>query len=230
MRPRGATRGERLGCSNEGPERDGEFPDETASRTRLPSAMPAHESPTPERRHLPGFRPRQRGWILKIVLSCNIISYMKRDSKLSSVLHLLLHMAHNEDPLTSEELARYLDTNPVVVRRMLASLRDSGYVDSVKGHGGGWSITCDLHRVTLLDIYRAVGSPAVFAMANREDQTECLVEKVVNHALDDAFREAEARLMARFGEVSLADLARDFSRHMKNRKVAATRSYQCANK
>ncbi len=155
---------------------------------------------------------------------------MKRDSKLSSVLHLLLHMAHNESPLTSEELARYLGTNPVVVRRVLASLRDSGYVVSVKGHGGGWSIACDLHRVTLLDIYRAVGSPTVFAMANRTDQTECLVEKVVNHALDDAFREAEARLISRLDEVSLADLARDFSQHMKSLKAAVNHTYQCANK
>lgn len=140
---------------------------------------------------------------------------MKRDSKLSSVLHVILHMAHAEGPLTSEDLARCLGTNPVVVRRVLASLRDQGYVASVKGHGGGWSIACDLDRVSLLDIYRAVGSPTVFAMGNRADCTECFVEMAVNHALDAAFREAEDRLVARFGEVSLGDLARDFTRRMK---------------
>lgn len=139
---------------------------------------------------------------------------MKRDSKLSSVLHVLLHMAHSECPLTSEELALYLGTNPVVVRRVLASLRDRGYVVSVKGHGGGWSIACDLHKVTLLDVYRAIGSPTVFAIANRMDQTKCLVEKVVNHALNEAFREAEELLITRLGEVHLADLARNFSLHM----------------
>lgn len=143
---------------------------------------------------------------------------MKRDSKLSSVLHVLLHMTNNKGPLTSEELALCLHTNPVVVRRVLASLRDSGYVASVKGHGGGWSIDCDLSRVTLLDIYHSIGSPTIFAMGNRSDQTKCLVEAVVNQALDEAFREAEMLLINRLGEVSLAVLAQNFSLHMMNLK------------
>jgi DNA-binding IscR family transcriptional regulator len=36
-------------------------------------------------------------------------------------------MAHGERPFTSEELAVCLDTNPVLVRRVLAGLRDRGY-------------------------------------------------------------------------------------------------------
>lgn len=139
---------------------------------------------------------------------------MKRDSRLSSVLHVLLHMAHSERPLTSEALARYLDTHPVVVRRVLASLREQGYVESVKGHGGGWSICCDLRSVSLRDIYDAVGAPAVFAMGHRAEQSTCLVEQAVNRALDEAFGEAEALLIARLERVSLADLAADFSRGM----------------
>jgi len=139
---------------------------------------------------------------------------MKRDSKLSSVLHVLLHMAHSDRPLTSEELAGYLDSHSVVVRRVLANLRELGYVDSVKGHGGGWTITCDLDTVTLRDIYDAVGSPAVFAMGNRADNPECLVEQAVNEALDDAFREAQALLIDRLATISLADLLSDFGRRL----------------
>jgi DNA-binding IscR family transcriptional regulator len=137
---------------------------------------------------------------------------MTRDSKLSSVLHVLLHMAQSDRPLTSEELAGYLDTNPVVVRRTLAGLRDLGYVASEKGHGGGWMITCDLHAVTLRDVYDAVGSPSVFAMCNRTDEPACLVEQAVNSALDDAFRDAQALLIGRFDSITLADLSADFNK------------------
>lgn len=140
---------------------------------------------------------------------------MKKDSRLSSVLHVLLHMAQSDGPLTSEALARMLGTNPVVVRRVLSSLRDSGYVASTKGHGGGWLIACDLRKVTLLDIYRAVGEPTVFAMGHRLENPQCLVEQAVNEALDDAFRQAEALLVERLGGVTLADLAADFGRRMK---------------
>lgn len=136
---------------------------------------------------------------------------MRRDSKLSSILHLLLHMAHSGQPLTSEQLSGYLDTNAVLVRRVLAGLREGGYVESGKGHGGGWTISCDLEQVTLHDVYQAVGAPTVFAMGNRIDHPECLVERAVNDALSSAFDEAEALLISRFRDVTLADLSRRFN-------------------
>jgi DNA-binding IscR family transcriptional regulator len=140
---------------------------------------------------------------------------MRPDSKLSSVLHVLLHMAHGDRPFTSEELAGFLGTNPVLVRRVLAGLRERGYVASDKGHGGGWRITCDLHDVTLHDIYEAVGTPTVFAMGNRSEQPQCLVERAVNQALGSAFDEAEALLISRFKDVTLAELSASFNAHHK---------------
>lgn len=142
---------------------------------------------------------------------CNIMSYMKRDSKLSSVLHVLLHLAHSDRPMTSEQMAAMLGTNPVLVRRVLAGLRERGYISSERGHGGGWSITCDLSKVTLRDIYDAVGAPTVFAMGNRNEHSSCLVEQAVNASLAGAFAEAEALLVERLGQVTLADLSRDFN-------------------
>jgi len=136
---------------------------------------------------------------------------MKRDSKLSSVLHVLLHLAHSERPMTSDQMAAMLGTNPVLVRRVLAGLRERGYISSERGHGGGWSITCDLSTVTLRDVYNAVGAPTVFAMGNRNEHSACLVEQVVNASLADAFAQAEALLVERLGQVTLADLARDFN-------------------
>lgn len=141
-----------------------------------------------------------------------MISYMKRDSKLSSVLHVLLHLAHSDRPMTSEQMAAMLGTNPVLVRRVLAGLRERGYIASERGHGGGWSVTCDLAQVTLRDIYDAVGAPTVFAMGNRNEHSSCLVELAVNASLADAFDEAEALLVQRLGQVTLADLSRDFNR------------------
>jgi DNA-binding IscR family transcriptional regulator len=136
---------------------------------------------------------------------------MKRDSKLSSVLHVLLHLAHSDRPMTSEQMAGMLGTNPVLVRRVLAGLRERGYISSERGHGGGWTVTCDLARVTLREVYDAVGAPTVFAMGNRKEHSACLVEQVVNASLESAFAEAEALLVKRLGEVSLADLSRDFN-------------------
>ncbi len=59
---------------------------------------------------------------------------------MSGVLHVLLHMAEQDAPATSERLAKAMDTNPVVIRRVMAGLREQGYVRSEKGHGGGWTL------------------------------------------------------------------------------------------
>jgi Rrf2 family protein len=139
---------------------------------------------------------------------------MKRDSRLSSVLHALLHMAAHDGPMTSEALAECMHTNPVVVRRTMAGLREAGLVHSEKGHNGGWTLGRDLSSVTLRDIHLALGEPAVFAIGNRNENPACLVEQAVNAALDDTFHEIEALLMERFGRLTLAELAEDFGRRL----------------
>jgi Rrf2 family protein len=140
---------------------------------------------------------------------------MKRDSKLSGVLHVLLHMAEQDGPATSESLASAMQTNPVVVRRLMTGLREAGFVASAKGHGGGWVLSCPLHDVTLGDIHAALGSPGLLAFGNRTESPGCLVEQAVNAALDHACQEAEALLLARLGQVTLADLSNDFHRRLQ---------------
>ena len=92
----------------------------------------------------------------------------------------------------------------------MAGLREAGYVRSEKGHGGGWTLANDLRTVTLLEIYKAIGGPTIFAIGNISDNPQCAVERVVNAALDDALDEAEALLLKRFASVTLSDLARQF--------------------
>lgn len=139
---------------------------------------------------------------------------MNRDSRLSGVLHVLLHMAEHDGPVTSEVLARAMQTNPVVIRRTMAGLKAQGYVRSDKGHGGGWWLDCDLAGVTLGDVYAALGSPSLFAIGNRNSMPDCLVEQAVNAALDGALAEAEAVLLASLGGVTLAALSADFHQRL----------------
>jgi len=139
---------------------------------------------------------------------------MKRDSRLSGVLHVLLHMAEADRPTTSEQLAKAMQTNPVVIRRIMAGLRDQGLVRSAKGHKGGWTLGRDLSTITLRAIYEALGAPELFAIGNRTEAPGCLVEQAVNTSLNNAFQEAETLLLDRFGTVTLAELSADFHARM----------------
>ena len=140
---------------------------------------------------------------------------MRRDSRLSGVLHVLLHMANHDGPVTSENLAKAMRTNPVVIRRVMAGLRDQGYVRAEKGHGGGWTLVCDPAALTLLDVYTALGEPTLLALGNRTESPGCVVEQAVNAALGRSFTEAEALLRASFGAVTLAALAADVRRRTR---------------
>ena len=139
---------------------------------------------------------------------------MKTSSQLSDVLHVLLHMAEATEPTTSEALAAAMQTNPVVLRRLMGGLREAGFVSSAKGHGGGWVLTCPLDRITLRDVHAALGAPSLVSLGFREDRPECLVAQAVNDALGAALQEAEALLLKRLDGVTLAALSRDFHQRM----------------
>lgn len=130
-------------------------------------------------------------------------------------------MAERDAPMTSEQLSRCLGTNPVVVRRTMGFLRRAGIVASDRGQAGGWRIAADLSAITLRDLHVALEEPDVFAIGHRNDAPDCLVEQSVNAALDKTFAEAEALLLRRMGEVTLADLARDIATRSFDRRPEA---------
>lgn len=127
-------------------------------------------------------------------------------------------MAEQDGPVTSDVMAKAMSTNPVVIRRIMAGLRKHGYVRSEKGHGGGWSLACDPKKVTLRDVYEALGEPTLLAMGNRTESPGCVVEAAVNGALTKTFTAAEAMLLAGFGKLTLAALAADVRRRGGMRK------------
>ncbi|MDP2259557.1 MAG: Rrf2 family transcriptional regulator [Caulobacter sp.] len=147
---------------------------------------------------------------------------MKTDTRLSGVLHVLLHIAQQDRPATSDTLALAMETHPVVIRRVLAGLRERGLVRSEKGHGGGWSLARPLAEITLRDVHEALGSPTVLAIGNRAEAPTCLVEQAVNAALDDVFDEAQAVLLRGLGGVTLATLSADFHARLKARATTGT--------
>ncbi len=137
---------------------------------------------------------------------------MKRNGRYFLAVHALLHLAeHPEAALTSEVLAECAGTNPVVVRRTFAGLREAGIVASRKGRGGGWHLARPAAEVTLEQVQRALGERAITVDAG-DGRPGCLVESAVQRARDGALADAARVLDARLAQVTLADLAADVRR------------------
>ena len=149
---------------------------------------------------------------------------MPTDSRLSRMLHVLIHMDRHGGPLTSETIAGMLGTNPVVVRRTMSGLKAAGYVASEKGHGGGWTVARPLDQITLLDIHEAVGGPKLFAIGLADEDPACLIEQAVNAAMTETLSEAERMLRGRLSEVTVASVAPDDDRFDAYRTAHATKA------
>lgn len=134
---------------------------------------------------------------------------MKRSSRLSVALHALVHLhAQPDQALTSGELAVCLQTNPVVVRRVLGTLREAGLVGSSKGHHGGWQLLRPLAELTVFDVYHALGEALLVRTQSEPGNPGCTIVRTVDGVMGDVLADAEALLANRLRRVSLADLAR----------------------
>ena len=81
---------------------------------------------------------------------------MQISSRFSVAVHIIsLLKLYGNPMLTSDYIAGSVNTNPVVVRRILGMLKKSGFVAINRGNGGAYLIK-DIKDITMLDLYRSV--------------------------------------------------------------------------
>lgn len=135
---------------------------------------------------------------------------MPRSTRFSVALHVLAHLVGAREAQTSEQLAACVGTNPVVVRRTLAGLREAGLVASARGAGGGWTLARDADRITLRDVQAALGErllQGIDVAGPGAPGRGCRIQRAVAGTLDEFLDEAEALLAARLDRITLRELA-----------------------
>src|SRR5436190_15480678 len=90
---------------------------------------------------------------------------MSTSSRFAVAVHILTLMAWSDDePLKSDQVAESVNTNPVVIRRMLLELSEANLVNSQTGATGGSRLSRKPEEITLQDVYHAVECPGVFSL------------------------------------------------------------------
>ncbi|MGD6749555.1 Rrf2 family transcriptional regulator [Streptomyces sp. BH105] len=130
-------------------------------------------------------------------------------SRSAVAIHALAMLAHRRGgSLTSTEIADSLESNPVLVRRILGRLRDAQLVWSAEGRGGGWSLARAPRDITLYDAYTAVEEGQIFSRYTHPPSEACEVGRNIGDLLDVEFRSAERALEEQLGRTTIAGLLR----------------------
>ncbi len=108
--------------------------------------------------------------------------------------------------LTSAEIADSLASNPVLVRRILGSLREAGLVWSTEGRGGGWTLARTPREITLYDAYAAVENGPILSRHPHDPSDACEVGRHMQNVLETEFGDAERAMRERLGRTTIAHL------------------------
>ena len=122
-------------------------------------------------------------------------------------VHVLTVLAYKEgDRVTSQFLAASVNTNPVIVRRLLLALQQAKFVDTRKGAGFGSRLNCSPARIDLAQVYRAVEDTEPFAIPSKKPNAACPVGNCIRETLNNVFRSAQRALEQDLEKTSLADI------------------------
>lgn len=122
-------------------------------------------------------------------------------------VHVLAVLAYKAgDRVTSAFLAGSVNTNPVIIRRLLLALQRARLVDTCKGAGSGSRLSRSPRRINLAEVYRAVENSEPFATPSRKPNAACPVGKCIRKVLDPLFASAESALERDLAKTTLADV------------------------
>lgn len=122
-------------------------------------------------------------------------------------VHVLAFLAYKDgDRVTSQCLAGSVNTNPVIIRRLLLDLQRARLVETNKGVGAGSRLSRSPRRINLAEVYRAVEACEPFAAPSRKPNSDCPVGHIMRETLEKIFASAENALERDLEKTSLAEV------------------------
>jgi Rrf2 family protein len=136
-------------------------------------------------------------------------------------VHVLALLAYKEgDRCSSAFLANSVNTNPVIVRRLLLALQRAKLVETDKGAGAGSRLSRSPARINLAQIYRAVEATEAFSKPSGKPSDACPVGHCILSTLDGIFESAQSAMERDLEKTTLAGVI-GMVKSCENRKQAA---------
>ncbi|CAN5395979.1 Rrf2 family transcriptional regulator [soil metagenome] len=132
---------------------------------------------------------------------------MAANSQFSMAIHILTLLAGaGDENMKSECIAGSVNTNAVVIRRVLGQLAQAGLVTSQTGAFGGTRLTKSPSEIHLCEIYKAVACGEVFALHAKSPNQDCPIGRNIEAVLCNLQKEIDKAVGERLGEYTLANI------------------------
>lgn len=142
----------------------------------------------------------------------SVVMQLKQIStRFSIAVHILSLIAVSANGCTGDFIAGSVNTNPVIIRRIMGLLKKAGLVHIRAGVGGA-SLLKDPDQITLLDIYRAVNlleENQLFRI-HEGPNIQCPVGRSIESVLQAELKEAQSALENRLAQTTLSQLTARF--------------------
>lgn len=132
---------------------------------------------------------------------------MPASSRFAIAVHMMTLMAHtDEECIKSEDIARSVNTNAVVIRRLIGAMAESGLLVSQTGPCGGSKLSRSPKEITLLDIYRAVEGGTLFSLHRQRPNHRCFVGKNIEVVLQEIQTQMDGAVEEVLGKITLENV------------------------
>ena len=132
---------------------------------------------------------------------------MAANSKFAMATHIMTSLALNHDkPFSSSFLASSVNTNPVVVRRILGDLQKAGLVVTTAGKAGGAQLSRSPAKITLDEVFRAVDAAEIFAYNPNDPNQHCPLSCTIKSVLETVFQSADRAIKKELKSRKLSEL------------------------
>lgn len=134
---------------------------------------------------------------------------MQISSKFTVALHIFtcVDAFGNEYKITSDFLAGSINTNPVIIRKILSQLKNAGLIMVARGTGGV-EITRPLNEITFYDVYEAIDpveNGDLFSF-HAGPNPQCPVGRNIHVLLDDKLKAVQLAMENEMKKYTLDDL------------------------
>ena len=134
---------------------------------------------------------------------------MQISSRFTIALHIFTCVETFKDDckVTSDFLASSINTNPVIIRKILSQLKNAGLITVARGTGG-ITPTRPITEITFYDVYQAiepVENGDLFHF-HEAPNPECPVGRNIHSLLDDKLKAIQDAMEAEMKKYTVADL------------------------